>query len=298
MAQQANGVRKDVKTVTLQETLASKRHYLKHYHRVDWRCARSVLSPRTGVRRRRRIRSIEDASTHGDRGVRLVRLSCTEWRRPSSPFTKKGKLIFQNLWKRKHYWDDTKPDEVEATREAWCDEFPDVQARYVFLHDSSVELAFVLHIFTDASPKAYGACIYVRALSADAACVTRLSISRSRVAPLKTMYLPRLELMMTCVSGARLAEYVRSVPPLQQTYAHFWTDYLVALHWIQKNQGIETFSSAIVWPRYASSPSQTPGKIATVARILPIYSPALCLQRCFWSRINGGTVPIGSRRQD
>ncbi|XP_037501540.1 uncharacterized protein LOC119375434 [Rhipicephalus sanguineus] len=152
-----------------------------------------------------------------------------------SPFTVKGKLIFQDLWKRKHSWDDTLPDEVQAAWNAWCAELPEVQAqipRYVFLHDSSVELAFELHIFTDASPKAYGACIYVRALSADGPCVTRLLISRSRVAPLKTMSLPRLELI-ACVSGARLAEYVRSVPLLQQASARFWTDSLVALHWIR-----------------------------------------------------------------
>ncbi|XP_037526248.1 uncharacterized protein LOC119403379 [Rhipicephalus sanguineus] len=152
-----------------------------------------------------------------------------------SPFTVKGKLIFQDLWKRKHSWDDTLPDEVQAAWNAWCTELPDVQAqvpRYVFLHDCSVELAFELLIFNDASPKAYGACIYVRALSADGACVTRLLISRSRVAPLKTMSLPRLELM-ACVSGARLAEYVWSVPRLQQASAHFWTDSLVALHWIR-----------------------------------------------------------------
>ncbi|XP_037520499.1 uncharacterized protein LOC119397132 [Rhipicephalus sanguineus] len=77
-----------------------------------------------------------------------------------SPFTVKGKLIFQDLWKRKHSWDDTLPDEVQAAWNAWCTELPDVQAqvpRYVFLHDCSVELAFQLHIFTDASPKAYGA---------------------------------------------------------------------------------------------------------------------------------------------
>ncbi|XP_037521388.1 uncharacterized protein LOC119398627 [Rhipicephalus sanguineus] len=152
-----------------------------------------------------------------------------------SPFTVKGKLIFQDLWKRKHSWDDTLPDEIQAAWNAWCAELPEFQAqipRYVFLHNSSAELAFELYIFTDASAKAYGACIYVRALSADGACVTRLLISRSRVAPLQTMYLPRLELI-ACVSGARLAKYVRSVPLLQQASARFWTDSLVPLHWIR-----------------------------------------------------------------
>lgn len=102
----------------------------------------------------------------------------------------------------------------------------------MFLHDRSTQLSFGMHTFTDVSLEAYGACTYVRALFTDGICATQLLISRSRVAPIKTMSLPRLELI-ACVIGARLADYVRTVLLLKTALTYSWTDSLVALHWIR-----------------------------------------------------------------
>ncbi|XP_075724859.1 uncharacterized protein LOC142767300 [Rhipicephalus microplus] len=215
-----------------------------------------------------------------------------------SAFTVKWKLILQDLWKRKHSWDDALPYEVQAAWNAWCAELPDIQAqipRYMFMHGSSAELSLELHLFTDASSKAYGACIYVRPLSADGACVKRMLISRSHVAPLKTMYLPRLELI-ACVSGARLSGYVRSVPPLKLVSAHFWTDTLVALHWIRAKTTNRDFFVSNDVSEVCNLTKPDTWAVAAAVGILPIYSPAACLQRCSCSQINGGTVPLGSRR--
>ena len=56
-------------------------------------------------------------------------------------------------------------------------------------------IAYQLHGFSDASPLAYGACIYLRAIRQSGSICCSLVTSKSRVAPLKSITLPRLKLM-------------------------------------------------------------------------------------------------------
>lgn len=60
-----------------------------------------------------------------------------------------------------------------------------------------------IHVFTDASEKAYCAAAYLRCVKRNGECTTSLIASKTKVAPLKKMTLPRLELMGAFI-GARL----------------------------------------------------------------------------------------------
>lgn len=52
-----------------------------------------------------------------------------------------------------------------------------------------------IHVFVDASLKAFGACAYLKALDTNDHVVTTLIMAKSLVAPMKALTLPKLELM-------------------------------------------------------------------------------------------------------
>jgi len=64
--------------------------------------------------------------------------------------------------------------------------------RLVTTKDHHIRLE--LHGFADTSETAYGACIYFRFTSANKKHSTYLLCSKSRITPLKSLSLPRLEL--------------------------------------------------------------------------------------------------------
>lgn len=93
-----------------------------------------------------------------------------------------------------------------------------------------------LHGFADASRKAYCAVVYFVCEAYGAFCVTLLT-SKTRVAPLKTQTIPRLELM----SGRVLAKFMETVhnaltEEVEIMGSRRWLDSKTALWWIN-NKG-------------------------------------------------------------
>lgn len=80
-----------------------------------------------------------------------------------NPFTIRSKLIVESLWQRKIDWDEILPGDVTAewiyVKSYIKQRTTTVTPRYCF-SDNNNE-ARVIHIFTDASVKAYGACAYI-----------------------------------------------------------------------------------------------------------------------------------------
>ena len=88
-----------------------------------------------------------------------------------------------------------------------------------------------LHVFVDASMAAYGAAVYISKNNMSA-----LVMSKSRVAPLKGLTLPRLELM-AAVIGARLSRHVQK--EVTVTKVELWSDSQIVLHWLQTKRTLQ-----------------------------------------------------------
>ncbi|GFW88895.1 integrase catalytic domain-containing protein [Trichonephila clavipes] len=99
-----------------------------------------------------------------------------------------------------------------------------------------------IHGFSDASKRAYAA-VYIKCFNESGQSQTRLLCSKSRVAPLKTLTIPRLELSAALL----LSRLVKKVVPILQLPIHkiwMWTDSTIALAWIKTEpHKLKTFVS-------------------------------------------------------
>ncbi|GFV20636.1 putative RNA-directed DNA polymerase from transposon X-element [Trichonephila clavipes] len=150
-----------------------------------------------------------------------------------SPTTLLPKVLLQEAWKLKLKWDDPLPENTQKIFPKWRDEIVYLEKvnipRYVEINENSE-----LHLFVDACKSSYGACVYIRTVTPLGVKI-RLIRAKSRVAPLKTMNIPRLELMACCI-GARLVHSVYAALDVPDLKIIPWSDSMVALWWL-KNHG-------------------------------------------------------------
>ncbi|XP_055622107.1 uncharacterized protein LOC129765713 [Toxorhynchites rutilus septentrionalis] len=156
-----------------------------------------------------------------------------------SPFTVQGKILVQDLWRTGCEWDEPIEEESHNKWRSWINLLPEIEAaripRAYFGDASSDELTDVqLHILTDASEKAIGCVAYFRVtIGEEIRCA--LVMSRTKVAPLKQLTIPRLELQ-AAVMGARLAKTVCASHSIKISRKFFWTDSQTVLSWIRSDQ--------------------------------------------------------------
>ena len=153
-----------------------------------------------------------------------------------SPVTVRAKLLLQDLWQGGYEWDELLPAELQTT---WKTLAADIQEsssfsfpRRYFTTENC--LPYTLQVFTDASMKAYGAVAYLCTENE-----STIVMAKTRVAPLKKLTLPQLELMAAIV-GARLADHLKSaLHGIQKV--EFWSDSQIVLHWITSNKLLKRF---------------------------------------------------------
>jgi hypothetical protein len=154
------------------------------------------------------------------------------------PFIMTAKILFQKLWLEGVGWDETVPEEIHNSFLRWLDGLQCLQNWRIPRMYAPVTwdgTRVELHSFGDASECGYGAVIYMRIRKMDGSITTSLISSRARVAPLKRVTLPRLELLASLLA-ARLLNFVRQALRLPDDMGYYcWTDSKAALGWIKGN---------------------------------------------------------------
>ncbi|GFR32158.1 integrase catalytic domain-containing protein [Trichonephila clavata] len=125
------------------------------------------------------------------------------------PFVIKLKCLLQDLWTLGVDWDYELPPKLRHKWQQWSSEvegLTEIKIPRFYLGDVDQELSSVdIHCFSDASKSAYGTILYLRFVTCNNKIETSFICSKSRVAPLKSLTLPRLELTAALLS-ARLAK--------------------------------------------------------------------------------------------
>ncbi|XP_037822286.1 uncharacterized protein LOC119610934 [Lucilia sericata] len=151
-----------------------------------------------------------------------------------TPCTVVAKSLFKQLWEKKVDWDSPIPSDIN---EKWLEyrstlsEFSNIKIpRWI---NVSKDFKLELHCFCDASTVAYAAAIYCRVITPNEIFVHLLQ-AKSKISPIKTVSIPRLELCAATLL-AKLSERVKnSFKDRHIENIFFWSDSSTVLCWLRK----------------------------------------------------------------
>ncbi|XP_046478683.1 uncharacterized protein [Neodiprion pinetum] len=153
-----------------------------------------------------------------------------------SPITIRAKIFMQELWALGFDWDEPLSASLSSR---WIEFLQDLQGISAitiprWIGSSSASLGIEIHGFADASQSALGAVIYARTYINTHEVRVSLVCAKTKVAPLKKVTIPRLEL---CAANllVRLMCHVEKTLNFENTPVYLWTDSTVALAWIKSH---------------------------------------------------------------
>jgi len=154
-----------------------------------------------------------------------------------APVILRAKLLLQNLFRLKLGWDDKIPDEDAEKWNCWVQGLNAITKlnipRFLFARDcdNSYVKSIQVHHFGDASSSAYGVVTYLRFVYENDIVFCRFIFGKARLAPLKTISIPRLELM-AAVLAVKIDKMLQQELTLPNWHATFWTDSTAVLQMI------------------------------------------------------------------
>lgn len=162
-----------------------------------------------------------------------------------SPIMIHLKILFQDLWRLQTGWDDEIPDGLVPRWREWLEETAKLKEiripRYYFPGLSEFK-SIELHALSDASDKAFSSVVYMVHRRNEKAHVAQV-IAKSRVAPLKSQTVPRLELQ-GCVLASQMVRVVQNELKIEITSIYFWTDSKICLGWLETKEKLNAYVGA------------------------------------------------------
>ena len=162
-----------------------------------------------------------------------------------SPAILPAKMILQDLCRGKIGWDDEIPSQQAKQWNTWLNTIHELSDfsinRCLKPLNWNDDYEAQIHHFSDASEKGYGTASYLRLSNTKGDVHSALLMSKARVAPLKKISIPRMELTAATVA-VRVNHMVHKELeiPIQHTY--YWTDSTTVLNYINnKTARFHTF---------------------------------------------------------
>ncbi|TKJ32231.1 MAG: hypothetical protein CEE38_23540 [Planctomycetes bacterium B3_Pla] len=154
-----------------------------------------------------------------------------------SPYVIKAKMVLQKVWIEGLDWSDPLPLELLKEWEEWKGELgllATIQIPRCFIRFPNEVVEITLQAFGDASILAYATAIYIRIQHGNDKVDCHLVMSKSRVAPIDRVTLPRLELLAALLM-ANLSVHVADALKLPHSCIQCHSDSRTTLQWIRNN---------------------------------------------------------------
>ena len=154
-----------------------------------------------------------------------------------SPFTMQTKILIQDIWRSGISWDSKIRDEEFEKWVRWLKNLKQIKNCKVprcFMTPEADPLLTQLHIFCDASLQAFAAVAYLRVVQQDGTIRLSLVMAKTRVAPVKPMTVPRLELQAALLA-VRMAKVIEAEMDIVVVERTFWSDSTTVLQWIRSD---------------------------------------------------------------
>lgn len=182
-----------------------------------------------------RFKSLEDGFVCSKRNVLKKVASLFDPLGFLAPYIVRAKILLQKMWSCGLDWDQPLDVELKTEVMDWFSELGDVSKieipRCIRLSTEKL-LSMSLHVFADASADAYGAVAYARCVYDSGHLSSRFVCSKTKVSPLASTSIPRLELM-AAVLALRMGTNIAIPLDIKQSSINFWSDSMNVLHWIR-----------------------------------------------------------------
>ncbi|XP_062716249.1 uncharacterized protein LOC134291888 [Aedes albopictus] len=153
-------------------------------------------------------------------------------------FVVHGKILMQEIWRSGTNWDEPIAEHLLAIWSRWIELYEcinEVKIPRCFFGDlqpGEVE-EIEIHMFTDASEAACACVAYVR-MSSKGSIQCLMVAAKTKVAPLRTLSIPRLELQ-AAMMGSRLLHNICAALTLNVQKRFLWTDSATVLAWLRSD---------------------------------------------------------------
>ena len=152
-----------------------------------------------------------------------------------APVLMAPKILLQQLCQLDLGWDDSIPRHIERKWREWTQALPQLQdfkiRRCYKPPDFKSIVSCQAHYFADASETGYGAVAYLRMTDEEGKTHCSFVAGKARVAPLKAITIPRLELTAATVA-VRLDAQLKKELDIAVDSSTFWTDSTTVLRYI------------------------------------------------------------------